>query len=480
MRTRALPALAAQATLFVIASVLAVRDAAGPFGGAGLVISIVPALAVLVAGAVRAARGIAGARPLLLAADLGLFAIAASTWTFSNPVLVDDPSWLYTATTVAAIVSFLATLALPAATSGTIERESWWWALPLAVAIVDVLAVGNYVRELSTSQVTDIAPVVATYALILAVSDGVSLVAWWWGSRWAPGIGSASSAGALAVAFAQNPESFATHRSDVAIAVVGIAIGLVAVAIGPTLRPSPVAPEPAPPLAADTGRRRWPLSRPAIVWSVVGSVLYLFLGLYGLYPVASDLCWSCIPAAPGQDVLIALTTISLVLAPISTLVLLLIARRPGGRWPAVVLIGTAVLGLADLLLAALGYGRFASLFVAAAPLALMGLGGLLTLWPRIGRRAGAIGALAAAGILVVWFSGPIGNTFSFDPGTALGSIPAGLLFPLALAWEGDRAVRFADPSRSVATPPDVSAPTMAGPGRNTIGPGHLDTPSGPA
>ena len=150
-------------------------------------------------------------------------------------------------------------------------------------------------------------------------------------------------------------------------------------------------------------------------------------------------------AAPGQDLLVALTLVSVVAVPVSAVILLLAAGRPGGRWPAAVLLGTGILVLVDLILAALGYGRFLYLFVAVGPAVLVGLGGFAFLWPRIGRLAGAVCSLAAAGITLAWFTGAIAVVgFGFDPGMALGSIPAGLLLPLAIAWEGDRAVRLAE------------------------------------
>ena len=91
MRRRALAILVPHAVLLVAAWLLVGRDAVAPFGGAGLVTSIVPLLAVIVAGSVRAARGIAGAKSLLIAPDLGIAALAGATWALANPRLVDDP-----------------------------------------------------------------------------------------------------------------------------------------------------------------------------------------------------------------------------------------------------------------------------------------------------------------------------------------------------------------------------------------------------
>ena len=214
-----------------------------------------------------------------------------------------------------------------------------------------------------------------------------------------------------------------------------------------------------------------PFSRPAAVWSVAGAILYPLLALFGVFPTVSDLCWSCVPAAPGQDLLVALTLVSVVAVPVSTVILLLAARRPGGRWPAVVLLGTGLLTLVELVLASLGFTRFGYLFVAAGPAALVGLGGFLFLWPRLGRRAGAVCSLAAAALVIAWFAGSSAiNTLGFDAGLALGSIPAGLLLPLAIAWEGDRAVRLSSPPQPVADEP-AAQPS------NTIDAGGLDTPS---
>ena len=102
---RSVAILAPHAVLLVAAWLLVVRDATFPFGGAGLGASIVPLLAVMVAGAVRAARGIAGAKPLLLASDLGVAAVAGVTWAFSAPDRIDDPDLLYASTIVAVAVS---------------------------------------------------------------------------------------------------------------------------------------------------------------------------------------------------------------------------------------------------------------------------------------------------------------------------------------------------------------------------------------
>ena len=170
------------------------------------------------------------------------------------------------------------------------------------------------------------------------------------------------------------------------------------------------------------------------------------------------------PAAPGQDLLVALTLVSVVAVPVSTVILLLAAGRPGGRWPAAVLLGTGILVLVELILVALGYARFGYLFLAAGPAALVGLGGLLFLWPRLGRLAGAVCSLAAAGIVIAWFAGLAVSGFGFDPGIALGSIPAGLLLPLAIAWEGDRAVRLAEPAPAAPAAPGPPGPSRRNPG----------------
>ena len=101
------------------------------------------------------------------------------------------------------------------------------------------------------------------------------------------------------------------------------------------------------------------------------------------------------------------------------------------------------------------------LFLVVGPAALVGLGGFAILWPRIGRLAGAVCSLAAAGITLAWFAGTIAVvSFAPDPAMAFGSIPAGLLLPLAIAWEGDRAVRLADaasPAASAAASPEPPA-----------------------
>ena len=75
-----------------------VWDAVAPFGADTLVTAIVPMLAVVVAGSVRAARGIAGAKPLLVGADLGIAALAGATWALANPRFVEVPGWLFAAT----------------------------------------------------------------------------------------------------------------------------------------------------------------------------------------------------------------------------------------------------------------------------------------------------------------------------------------------------------------------------------------------
>jgi hypothetical protein len=480
---RVLPVLLAHAVLLVVAAVFVVWDAGGPFGADSLVTAIVPILAVVVAGAVRAARGIAGARPLLLAADLGIAALAGATWLLSDPRFVEVPAWLFAATVAAAIVSAAVTLALPGGSRATVEREGRASVLPAAIAVLDVIAIGIYVRSLAGSEVTDLAPILATYISLVAAADGVAIVAWWWACRWPLGIGAISSAGVWLAATAQNPEAISAHPSEAAIAAISIALGLVAAAVGPVLRStarepgsSPAAPEAPPvalpPAASPVPAGAAPLSRPAAVWSVVGAILYPLLALFGVFPTVSDLCWSCVPAAPGQDLLIALTLASVVAVPVSTVILLLAARRPGGRWPAIVLLGTGVITLAELTLVSLGFTRFSYLFVAAAPAALVGLGGFLFLWPGLGRRAGAVCSLAAAALVIAWFAGSSAiNTLGFAPGVALGSIPAGLLLPLAIAWEGDRATRLGE----VATAqPTAEIPARTG----TIGaPDPLDTPA---
>jgi hypothetical protein len=165
--------------------------------------------------------------------------------------------------------------------------------------------------------------------------------------------------------------------------------------------------------------------------------------------------------------------------PVSTVILLLAGRRPGGRWPAVVLLGTGLLTLIELVLVSLGFTRFGYLFVAAGPAALVGLGGFLFLWPRHGRRAGAVCSAAAATLVIAWFAGSSAiNTLGFDAGLALGSIPAGLLLPLAIAWEGDRAVRLAEaatPAPSTPASPAAETSARAGPAGSAD---PLDTPAG--
>ena len=130
-----MPVLLAHAVLLVVATVFVVWDAGGPFGADTLVTAIVPMLAVVVAGAVRAARGVAGARPLLAGADLGIAALAGATWLLSDPRFVELPVWLFAATVAAAIVPAALTLALPAGSGAVIEREGRAWVLPAAIAV---------------------------------------------------------------------------------------------------------------------------------------------------------------------------------------------------------------------------------------------------------------------------------------------------------------------------------------------------------
>jgi hypothetical protein len=425
-----------------------------------------------VAGAVRAARGVAGARPLLAGADLGIAALAGATWLLSDPRFVDVPIWLFAATVAAAIVSAALAVALPAGSGTVVEREGRAWVLPAAIAVLDAIAIGNYFRSLNGSEVTDVAPILATYIALVVAGDGVAILAWWWACRWPLAIGAISSAGLWLAAIAENPEAISTHRSDAAIAAISIALGLVALAMGPVLRASSresgTRPEVSPPDVSPAAQADEPaapaFSRPAAVWLAVGAILYPLLAWYGIAPPVSDLCWSCVPAVPGQDLLVALTGFSIVAVPVSTVILFLAAGRPGRRWPAVVLLGTGLLILLELVVVAFGYQRFGYLFIAAGPAALVGLGGFLVLWPRLGRRAGAICALAAAMLVIAWFVGSSTiNNLGFDAGIAIGSIPAGLLLPLAIAWEGDRAVRLGAPSSRGST---TSAPVA------------LDTPPG--
>jgi len=89
--------------------------------------------------------------------------------------------------------------------------------------------------------------------------------------------------------------------------------------------------------------------------------------------------------------------------------------------------------------------------------------------------------LVVAALVIAWFAGSSAiYTLGFDPGIALGSIPAGLLLPLAIAWEGDRAVRLADATTAAPpapAPPASPADIPARPG--TSGPADpLDTPAG--
>jgi hypothetical protein len=467
MRMRAFPVLIAHVALLVVATVFVVWDSGGPFGADTLVTAIVPMLAVTIAGAVRAVRGVAGGRPLLLAADLGIAALAGATWALSDPRFVDVPVWLIAVTVAVAIVSAALTTALPVQSRGAIEREGRALALPVAIVVLDAIAIGNYFRSLTGSEITDVAGVLATYVVLVAAADGVALLAWWWACRWPLGIGAITTAGIWLVSIAENPDMLSAHRSDAAIAAISIALGLVAVAVGPSLRASrreSTAPpdEPLPMAPAPEPSAPGAFSRPAAVWTIVGAILYPILALYGVAPPVSDLCWSCVPAAPGQDLLVALTLVSIVVVPVSTVILFLIARRPGGRWPAVVLLGTGVLMLLELVLVALGYERFGYLFAAAGPAALVGLGGLLILWPRLGRRAGTICSLAAAALVIAWFAGSsMTNTLGFDAGLAIATIPAGLLLPLAIAWEGDRAVRLGG-APSLEAPAQPAQPSTTG------------------
>ena len=125
---------------------------------------------------------------------------------------------------------------LPPARATQSSAKGWSWALPAAIVVVDLAAIGNFSIGLSGAEVTDTLPILGTYVLAVLVGDGVALVAWWWACRWPLGIGAIASAGAWLAAIVENPETISAHRTDVAIAAIAIALGLVAVAIGPVLR----------------------------------------------------------------------------------------------------------------------------------------------------------------------------------------------------------------------------------------------------
>ena len=471
------------------------RDAVAPFGGDGLVTSIVPLLAVIVAGSVRAARGIAGAKSLLVAPDLGIAALAGATWALSDPRFVDDPGWLYAATSRRRSCRRRWRSPLPSSTRrGGRARRAERGPCPRRSSVLDAGRDRQLTRwALSGAEVTDIAadPWHVRLALVgrrgrrraHRVVVGVSLAARDRGDR---------ERRRLAGRDRENPETISAHKADAAIAAIAVALGLVAVASARScVRARPestaiAARRRTPTVAAlprSAATRRRP-STPAAVWSIVGAILYPLLVLVGLFPAVNEAALVCVPAAPGQDVLVALTLVSVVAVPVSTVILLLAAGRPvaAGRPRSCSGPGCSRPRRAD--------PRRARLHPVRLPVRRGRPGGA-----RGTRRVpipvaaarpparGAVCSLAAAGSYIAWFAGTRRRSirFGFDPGLAVGSIPAGLLLPLAIAWEGDRAARLSNAATSAPAAPIPPAPPLAeNPARpGTIGPADpLDTPAG--
>ena len=364
--------------------------AAGPYAAAPLFLP----LAVVVIGAVRLEAGTVGGRPILAAGDLGVIVLlAAHLSSTPEPFLEAKPIWLVAAVALGA-AGLISLVPLRLTTDGIVVREPRDRRLLVVLVVADVVAiVGATVLNASTEGL-DLAAYFLEAAAPTIGFDIAVFAAWWWGSRWV------IAAGGVAGVAIVLPVVFGTNVDPVrlATAVVPQAIAIGAGIIGPHLR-LPGSPSS---LGSSSGRAA---TRAGDVWIAVGALLWPLLVLYGLFPIVSDLCFSCGPRFPGDDALASLAALTILGVPVAAVAAIAPGRRgPGdGRPWLQVLLASSVLLLADIGLGLLGVLRFAFLGFATPPAVLVGIGATARLVGRTAlARSGAVAPLGAAALVVAW------------------------------------------------------------------------------
>jgi len=419
--------------LFVLGAFLVLASASS-FSGSNLAATAVPALAVVAAGAARASRQVCGGRALLVVGDVGLgLALAVSRL---DPPPFDrgmSPVWVLGATLLA-VVAAASTRLLAAGSIGSIDRSRALRRLPVGIVALDVASIVALIA--STPTEVSSASIFVPYAASVLLGDAIVLAAWWWACRWPVGFIALAAAGVWSVSILLIPGVGTAAGLQLVLAIGAIALAGAAVVIGPRL----VDPSDGDPAAAVEPAR---LPVAAVVWLVVAAALYLLLLLPSFGWGTSDLCFPCIPHTTIDEVVVWFAFLCGLLIPLAAVVAVVARGRPSPPRPlAIWLLATGGILTGAIAAGMLGRGYFEGFRYEIVPVALVLAAGVLAWRPAIAPRAGWAIGLAAVGAAGAWLWTSAVPSFGDIEVTALGALPAGLVLPILMAREGDRAARL--------------------------------------
>jgi hypothetical protein len=412
--------------------------AAGPYDAGPLFLP----LAVVLVGAVRASRNLAGGRPILVMGDLSVAVLLGlHLATTTGPFLNFKPAW-FAAAIGLALIAAASTIVLPRPTAARVIRTRSSAALLAALILVDVVATVVTATSAAERARIDVGGYLAQLAGLTVGFDLAIFAAWWWGARWPIAIGGIAGLIQVTASTIQPGSSLGEDPVQAVVAFAPYALAAVVGFIGPRV---PLAPTSE--MARPTSPRVY--SRAATVWIGVGALLWPLLVLVGHAPPVTDLCFSCGPRFVGDELLASVGLLTILVVPVAALVAL--AWRTGqtrtrGLYPAI-LLGCAVVLAVEIVAGLLGIYRFGFLIYAAPPMILVGLGALVAL-PRPAALAntGWIAAFGAAWLAFVWSWGSHGGAAlnSFVEVTfVLVSLGQAAAVAIGVAWESSRATAWA-------------------------------------
>jgi hypothetical protein len=462
--------LVVHVALLIGAVVIAIVEIT-PFGG-GLLSLLVPCLAVVVAGAIRASRRVVGARILLSVGDIGVVVLTIASLALEDtPFRSVGPAALLALTAVAAVAAASAQF-LPPEGVGTLDRHAAPVWIPVAIVVVDVASVATFVSGSAALGAPNLARAAAVDIVQALLPDLVALAAWWVGCRWPIGIAGLNLAAAWilpTVLAAGEPPGFA----DVLLPAAFLGLTVAAFLRGPAVR-----------FPAGGGRGAEPRNgrapAPATAWLVIAALLYPLLVLPSLGFGTSDYCRDC---APHTSVDVAMSAWALLCAafiPLTAFVLIGTANRlPARRFIGAWLLGSSIALGYDVVSALVGRPYWSGFGLELGPVTLLAAAAVLMLRPEVGSGGGWASGFAGGGLVLAALL-PLGSAsfVSITGPLSLAAAPGAAAILLAIAWESHQVRRGAD-----ARPWDFERSSAAS-GASREGTAetgrHVDTATGPA